>query len=99
MFIIKKNTNNKLSMNRLVNKSNNLDSNEVYEVKYNDNNDNKDVKKRYRFLRIFIEDKKDNSKVNLTIPLIFFPFAIFFKNSPNIIEINAKESLVKIYLN
>ena len=91
MFIIKKNTNYKLS--NLDSKSNDLALNKVYEVK-----DNKNVKKRYRFLRIFIEDKEDNSKINLAIPLIFFPFAIFFKDNPNIIDIDTKDSIVKIYL-
>jgi hypothetical protein len=91
MFIIKKDTNDKLS--KLDSKSGILDLNKVYEVK-----DNKNVKKRYRFLRIFIEDKEDNSKINLAIPLIFFPFAIFFKDNPNIIDIDTKDSIVKIYL-
>jgi hypothetical protein len=93
MFIIKKNTNDKLS--KLDSKSNDLALNKVYEIKYNDN---KAVKKRYRFLKIFVEDKEDNSKINLTIPLIFFPFAIFFKDNPNIIDIDTKDSIVKIYL-
>jgi hypothetical protein len=91
MFIIKKDTKDKLS--KLDNKSGILDLNKVYEVK-----DNKNVKKRYRFLRIFIEDKEDKSKINLAIPLIFFPFAIFFKDNPNIIDIDTKDSIVKIYL-
>jgi hypothetical protein len=93
MFIIKKNTNDKLS--NLDSKSNDSNLNKVYEVKYNDN---KAVKKRYRFLKIFVEDKEDNSKINLAIPLIFFPFAIFFKDNPNIIDIDSKDSSVKIYL-
>jgi len=93
MFIIKKNTNYKLS--NLDSKSNDLALNKVYEVK---DNDNKVVKKRYRFLKIFVEDKEDNSKINLAIPLIFFPFAIFFKDNPNIIDIDTKDSIVKIYL-
>ena len=93
MFIIKKDTDDKLS--KLDSKSNDLALNKVYEVKCNDN---KAVKKRYRFLKIFVEDKEDNSKINLAIPLIFFPFAIFFKDNPNIIDIDTKDSIVKIYL-
>jgi hypothetical protein len=93
MFIIKKDINDKLS--KLDSKSDNLDLNKVYEVKYNDN---KGVTKRYRFLKIFVEDKENNSRINLAIPLIFFPFAIFFKDNPNVIDINTKDSIVKIYL-
>ena len=93
MFIIKKNTNDKLS--KLDSKSNDLALSKVYEIKYNDN---KAVKKRYRFLKIFVEDKEDNSKINLAIPLIFFPFAIFFKDNPDIINIDTEDSIVKIYL-
>ncbi|MGC8733538.1 MAG: hypothetical protein ACP5RD_00585 [bacterium] len=89
--------NNSLSIkdNNLLNKDDNLVSNEIYEINYNDD---KNMKKRFRFLRIFVEDKEDNTKVNISIPLIFFPFAIFFKGNPNIVDIVTKDSIVKIYL-
>ncbi len=91
IFKIKEFVNSIFSNLKIANKTQQNDK--VYYVNFNQN-----VKKRYRFVRIFIEDKLDDTKINLAVPILFFPFAIFFKDNPNIIDISSKEHIVKIYL-